>query len=530
MASSYPLTSPIEVVGTGLIPGQIDLSDGTNSVELKAPTGLTGNVNFTLPNNTGTTNQVLRTSGTGVTSWIYDTGPYEAVVDAGGEGDYTTPSAAFTGGATSIFVKNGSYPETVDINVPEGGSMVGESPSGVVISFGGAALGINVDGNGGTPYSVGTISIVNGSTTVTGSGTLWLANVSANDFILIGISFILIASVDSDTTITLSNTYNGEPITGGFYVAQSMFTGVVLSNFIVNGSTIDGVLLQGCRKSKISNVSSVGNGNGIHQSSCGQSSITGCIANQNTADGIIIESSYGIIVEKVESFNNANDGIVILGTSLGVAVDSIQSNANNRFGFSIQGTSSKINITDCIVTYNNDKGFDSDPGTGTCIVSGCTVTNSNMGIDFNGTANTITGNLTMDNEDIGLRGGDNSVITGNHSSGNGGWGISLTVDSDCTVTGNVVENNGDDGIGGIDGDGNIISGNTVRDNAVNGIHIEGGDNNIVMGNRVTGNTGNGILIDAGSVDTIVTSNNLFGNTGTNYVDNGTTTTQSANKF
>lgn len=69
MSSAYPLTSPIEIKGSGGSPGQIDFSDGTNSVEVKAPTGLTGNINFTLPPNTGTTNQVLRTSGSGVTSW-----------------------------------------------------------------------------------------------------------------------------------------------------------------------------------------------------------------------------------------------------------------------------------------------------------------------------------------------------------------------------------------------------------------------------------------------------------------------------
>ncbi|MBV1928306.1 MAG: right-handed parallel beta-helix repeat-containing protein [Gammaproteobacteria bacterium] len=530
MSSAFPLSSPIEVEGTGGSPGQIDFSDGTNVVEVKAPSGLTGTVNFTLPPNTGTTNQVLRTSGTGVTSWIYDTGPYEAIVDAGGEGDYLTPSAAFIGGATSVFVKNGMYPETVDVNVPSGGSLVGESIPGVVISFGGAALGIKVDGNGGTTYSVGTLSIPNGSTTVTGIGTLWLANVAVNDYILIGVSFMLISSVDSDTTITLDNTYNGEPLTGVSYVAQTMFTGATLKNFVVNGSIIDGILVRGCRKSIITSVGSIENATGIRQVNCGQNLISSSSANRNTADGVVIDSSYGIICNSVESFNNANDGFVLLGNALGTTVDSCQFNGNNRFGVSIQDTASATNISDCIVCYNNDKGFDSEPGTGTCIVSGCTVANSDMGIDFNGTANTITGNLILNNVDIGLRGGDNSVITGNHTSGNGGWGISLTVDSDCTVTGNVVENNGDDGIGGVDGDGNIISGNSVRNNAVNGIHIEGGDNNIITGNRITGNTGNGILIDAGSTDTIVTSNNMLLNTGTNYVDLGTTTTQSANKF
>jgi hypothetical protein len=39
---------------------------------------------------------------------------------------------------------------------------------------------LTVDVSGGNTYSTGTVSVTNGSTTVTGAGTLWLANVAAN--------------------------------------------------------------------------------------------------------------------------------------------------------------------------------------------------------------------------------------------------------------------------------------------------------------------------------------------------------------
>ena len=59
-------------------------------------------------------------------------------------------------------------------------------------------------------YKVGTISIDNGSVTVSGSDTKWLANIdSSYIFIVEGDDlFYEISSVDSDTRLTLLNSYN----------------------------------------------------------------------------------------------------------------------------------------------------------------------------------------------------------------------------------------------------------------------------------------------------------------------------------
>ncbi len=69
MATEYPLTSPIEVTGTGGAPGQVNFSDGTNAVEVKAPTGLVGAVDFTLPATVGTTGDFLQRTGATSTSF-----------------------------------------------------------------------------------------------------------------------------------------------------------------------------------------------------------------------------------------------------------------------------------------------------------------------------------------------------------------------------------------------------------------------------------------------------------------------------
>ena len=58
-------------------------------------------------------------------------------------------------------------------------------------------------------YKTGTASVTNGSATVTGTNTLWLANVTASDSFTIAGDGVMydVASVDSDTQITLSAPY-----------------------------------------------------------------------------------------------------------------------------------------------------------------------------------------------------------------------------------------------------------------------------------------------------------------------------------
>jgi len=75
-------------------------------------------------------------------------------------------------------------------------------------------------------YSSGTASVTNGSPTVTGSGTLWSANVSAADSFTIAGDGVMydVASVDSDTSLTLSVSYAGSTASGAVYAIGTGFT------------------------------------------------------------------------------------------------------------------------------------------------------------------------------------------------------------------------------------------------------------------------------------------------------------------
>ena len=72
----------------------------------------------------------------------------------------------------------------------------------------------------------GTVSVTNGSATVTGSGTLFSANVAAGDlFTIVGDNaWYEVASVSSNTSLTLSANYAGTTGSGKSYAISRDFT------------------------------------------------------------------------------------------------------------------------------------------------------------------------------------------------------------------------------------------------------------------------------------------------------------------
>lgn len=75
-------------------------------------------------------------------------------------------------------------------------------------------------------YKDGTVSVTNGSNVVTGAGTLWLANISTGDlFTKAGDNVTYtVASIPSNTQITLTGNYGGSTSSGSSYGITIDFT------------------------------------------------------------------------------------------------------------------------------------------------------------------------------------------------------------------------------------------------------------------------------------------------------------------
>lgn len=82
-------------------------------------------------------------------------------------------------------------------------------------------------------YETGTVDVTNGSPTVTGTGTSWLSELKAGDFMHVGAAgqndptatWYEISSVDSDTQVTLVSNYAEATASGQAYTARKTFTG-----------------------------------------------------------------------------------------------------------------------------------------------------------------------------------------------------------------------------------------------------------------------------------------------------------------
>ena len=75
-------------------------------------------------------------------------------------------------------------------------------------------------------YKAGDVTVTNNSPTVTGINTLWLANVTASDSFTVAGDGVMydVASVDSDTQVTLSAPYAGTTASGAVYAIGTGFT------------------------------------------------------------------------------------------------------------------------------------------------------------------------------------------------------------------------------------------------------------------------------------------------------------------
>ena len=75
-------------------------------------------------------------------------------------------------------------------------------------------------------YKTGTATVTNNSATVTGTNTLWLANVTAGDSFTVAGDGVMyyVASVDTDTQVTLSAPYAGTTASGAVYAIGTGFT------------------------------------------------------------------------------------------------------------------------------------------------------------------------------------------------------------------------------------------------------------------------------------------------------------------
>ena len=421
------------------------------------------------------------------------------------EGNYASISQAFADGNSSVFVKAGTYVESSDIMLPNMGKLIGETLGAVtIVLLGGAS--IKIDGSNGIKETVGTIDVSHESTTVTGNGTTF-TNLSAGQFILIGNNYFGIASITNDTSLELSDTYRGKSQTGANYVAQAMYTGVIMENLVVAGSSGTGLFCRGVRFCHVHDVALSQNTVNLEiqdVGDCGFEAMS--IQHATLGPGVRIRNSVDILFAHCNVYNNVGHGIEILDASNNLSFDACSVSCNDLCGFLFDSNSNHISITDGNCKQNASHGIHTLSSATHIVITSLSISSNDKGVCVESDGMTISAcNICF-----------NSA------------GIETTASGTTSITNCVVSENEGNGIS-IHGNDSIIIGTQLKDNTGKGLLVTG-DNNIVSGNRIMTSQDTGLEISGTASNTLVSSNVGTGNTGSNFVDSGTGTMTTANIF
>ena len=467
--------------------------EGSNDIDIVFPQYLTSNQKTELDSV--------------VAGYIYETplNPsaevFEVVIESG-TGGPTTIAEAFSLGSKSVFLKNGTYTETADIIIPEGGSIKGESIGGVSIVLNGTST-IKTSTPARTSYT-GTISISNGSSTVTGSGTSFSTDLQVGDHILLANIYYEIKSIASETSLNVTQNWEGDAISGQSMSGQTMFRNITISDLSISGSSTSTFLdIKSVGNGIFRNLKIMGGALNVQLTNCSLCNFYN-VCSTNSVNGFKVVNSKGIIFEECEAIGNTSEGMLIVGDS--GSSDGVTSNcvldfcstSQNAIGIKFQNISSGIvlntKVSDSNIENNSGKGVYILSSTDN-IITGCSIKNNGgIGLDITGANNVSNSNIIRENS-VGIQVVDSNTISGNRVLSNSGNGINIT------------------------GEKNEVVGNHVSGNAI-GISLTG-DNNILSSNKSTGNSSNGL--NSSGASNKVCDNDFSSNTGTDVVRSDSST-------
>lgn len=308
-----------------------------------------------------------------------------------------TISAA--GGGT-LYLEPGTYSIPATINVSSSIAIIGSSADSTILDMQGLNRSISFAGT--NVYTTGTITSISSSVFVTGSGTSWLANITAGQHLFIGTRWYKIAAVTSDTTLILSEGYGDNVTFPSTYRIASVIVDVILSKLTVKSSSGTGIIFSDARKITLESVETQSSNIGMTITNCSEIVLNEFFAASNTSDGVQVTNMGLTNWTSVNTIANGGHGI----------------NANNWKTATISG---------CASDGNTGDGYH---------LASCTSLTFLIDASGNGGQGV---ELVSNNSDIDIHGSD---ITGNTSDG-----IKLTASSsNCNFYGSFISSNGGYGI------------------------------------------------------------------------------------
>ncbi len=340
---------------------------------------------------------------------------YDAVVSPDPNlGDYTLPSAAFANGALNVYMRRGVYLEPDNVVIPVGGSLQGENSGTTIIDFANTAYGLRVESGFLLVEQKGTMAVTSGSSIVVGTNTEF-THLAAGDCLNFNCADLLIASITSDTELVLETPYNGRDETNVLFRGVFMRSFDYLRNFTVRNSSVAGLLLSGCRRPKLENVSLKNCNPNLVVDTCCNVRIHGGNNENSQSVGVSIVDCVGFMQTFVNIKNNYSHGVSFGGFCSSVRL--IHSNIAQNGGSGVFANGAFLldgRIVGCIIKNNYANGVFANSSTIGVHVNTCTLdSNGDNGIVSSSNRMTITSSYFRGNIASGIDlSGNQCIISG----------------------------------------------------------------------------------------------------------------------
>lgn len=320
-----------------------------------------------------------------------------------------------------INLRAGIYFINTIIDIPSAIQIKGENRVTTIIDFNNTAGTFKITGT--DIYTAGTITSISSGVIVTGSGTSWLANLTTDHEFYIAQKWYRIASIDTDTQLTLAEGYaGGATFPGAAYRAVKIKKDIEISELTFKNSTGIALDKDDCRNILLEDIDFIDNNIGITADNGSEFVWTRIAAISNTSHGFQLTGCGFAVFRETTAISNGGSGIV-MDTCRACPFHTSAANANTADGFNLTSCSS---ILMEVETASNG-------GQGIEFVSGCT-------------ENIIENSLVHDNTSDGIKltgTDDNNIISTSIIKSNGGYGVNIAASTDDTniVVGNFFASN-----------------------------------------------------------------------------------------
>lgn len=337
----------------------------------------------------------------------FDIGGTQITIDNTKDIQETLDSVYNSGGGT-VYLQPGEYVLTADLYIPSGCVLSGINRDTCIINC-------NVDYSvlmvGSDEYGDGTISVSNGSTTVTGSGTTFTDEMIGRT-IFLEKYYYYIDSVTDPTHLELTYAYFGEDLTDSYYKIATSISNTTIKELSITSSNSAGLYVQYAINSGLDN---------INISSCGT--------------GVVAYDSYAFMFGSLGAYIYSNGRNLDYQHVYSWTIqNSVFEDASTDYGIYMENSRDATLFNSSIYTATDSNIFLKNCSEITFISFGISEA-GNHGIEFDSLCSDIQliGGLVSFNTSDGIHltaTSDRNTFNSLTISDNGGYGINIT-DSTC---------------------------------------------------------------------------------------------------